>query len=63
MVKASSMRWYRHVLRKKDENVIVNALKLEVSGSGGRGRSKQTWKKQVENEMKKNGLVKENACD
>ena len=63
MVKASSMRWYGHVLRKNDENVIVNALKLEVSSSGGRGRSKQTWKKQVENEMKKNGLVKENACD
>ena len=31
--------------------------------SGGRGRPKQTQKKQVENEMKKNGLVKEDACD
>ena len=29
----------------------------------GRGRPKQTWKKQVENEMKKNGLGKEDACD
>ena len=54
------MRWYGHVLRK-DENVIVKALKFEVSGS--RGRPKQKWKKQVENEMKKNGLVKEDACD
>ena len=61
MVKASSMRWYGHVLWKDDENVIVKALKFEVSGS--RGRPKQTWKKQVENEMKKNGLVKEDACD
>ena len=52
MAKASSMRWYGHVLRKEDENVIVKA----------RGRPKQTWKKQVENEMKKNGLVKEDAC-
>ena len=60
MAKASSMRWYCHVLRK-DENVTVKALKFEVSGS--RGRPKQTWKKQVENEMKKNGLVKEDACD
>ena len=73
MAKASSMRWYDHVLRK-DKNVIVKALKFEVSGSRGRGRPKQTWKKQVENEIrekkrmrmrkkKKNGLVKEDACN
>ena len=63
MAKASSIRRYGHVLRKKDENVIVKALKFEVNGSRGRGRPKQTRKKQVENEMKKNGLVKEDACD
>ena len=49
MAKASSMWWYSHVLRKEDKNVIVKALKFKVSGSRGRGRSKQTWKKQVEN--------------
>ena len=63
MAKASSMRWYGHVLRKEDEDVIVKALEFEVSDSRGRGRSKQTWKKQVENEMKKNGLEKEDAYD
>ena len=61
MAKASSIWWYGHVLRKEDENAIVKALKFEVSGS--RARPKQTWKKQVENEMKKNGLGKEDACD
>ena len=55
------MRWYGHVLRKEDENGILKALKFEVSGS--RGRPKQTWKMQVENEMKENGLGKEDACD
>ena len=59
IAKASSMRWYGYVLRK--ENVIVKGLKFEVSGS--RGRPKQTWKKQAENEMKTNGLVKEDACN
>ena len=54
---------YGHALRKEDENVIVKALKFEVSCSREKGRPKQTWKKQVENEMKKNGLVKEAACD
>ena len=61
MAKASSMRWYGHVLRKENKNVTAKALKLKVRGS--RGRPKQTWKKQVQNEMKKNGLVKEDACD
>ena len=61
LAKASSIRWYGYVLRKEDENVIVKALKFEVSCS--RGRPKETWKKQVKNEMKKNGLVKEDACD
>ena len=63
MAKASSMRKNGHVLRKEDENVIVKTLKSGVSGSRGRGRPKQAWKKQVENEMKKNRLVKEDACD
>ena len=51
MAKASSIRWYGHVLKKENENVIVKVLKFEVRGS--RGRSKQTRKKQIENEMKK----------
>ena len=33
MAKASSMRWYGHVLRKEDENVIAKALNFETSGS------------------------------
>ena len=45
MAKASSIRWYGHVWRKEDKNVVVKALKSEVSGSRGRGRPKQTWKK------------------
>ena len=42
MAKASSIRWYGHVLRKEDENLIAKALKFEVSSSRGRGRPKQT---------------------
>ena len=35
--KASSMRWYRHVLKKEDENMIVKSLKFEVRVNRGRG--------------------------
>ena len=31
MAKASSMRWYGHVLTKEDENETVKALNFEVS--------------------------------
>ena len=57
------MRWFGHILRKADENATMKALKFEVNNSRERGRPKQTWKKQVKNEMKKNGLVKEDECD
>ena len=36
IAEASSMRWCGHVLRKEHKNVIVKALKFEVSGSRGR---------------------------
>ena len=42
----------RLCLTKDDENVMVKALKFEVSGSRGRRRPKQTWKKEVENKIK-----------
>ena len=63
MSKASSIHWYGFALRKEDKNVIVTVLKFEVSGSRGRGIPKQSWKKQAENEIKKNELGKEDACD
>ena len=51
------------VIFEKYENVIVKALEFEVRGGERRVRSKRTSKKQVEDEMKKNGLVKEDARD
>ena len=42
MTKASSMRWYGHVLRKDDENMIVKALKFErISIRGKENRNKR----------------------
>ena len=41
--------------------MIVKHLKFGVRGS--RGSPKRKWKKQVENEMRKNELVKEDAYD
>ena len=56
---ANGVGWYAHVLRRDDDSVLRVALNLEVSGKRKRGRTKKTWRKQVE-ETEKIGL-KENA--
>ena len=48
MAKATSMRWYGHILRKQGENIIMKALKFEGRSSRGTGRRKQLRKKQTE---------------
>jgi len=63
MAKASSMRWYGHVLRREGNNVLLEALHFELLARIGRGRPKQTWKKQEQKEMHKNELVMKDACD
>ena len=50
---ANEVRWYGHVLRRDDDNVLRVALNLEVSGKRKRGRPKKTWNKQVEDETEK----------
>jgi len=63
MAKVSSIRWYGHVLGGEEENVLLKALYFVLLGRIGRGRPKQTWKKQVEKEMHNDGLVMKDACD
>ena len=58
---ANGVRWYGHVLRRDDDSVLRVALNLEVSGKRKRGRTKKTWRKQVEEETEKIGLKKEDV--
>ena len=48
MGKANGVRWYEHVLRSDDGQVLRKALEFEVRGKRKRGRPKKTWKTQVE---------------
>ena len=61
LAKANGVRWLGHVLRKDDEHVLRKALEFEVDGTRKRGRPKKTWKRQVEEELRKVGLRKEDA--
>ena len=63
MAKANGVRWYRHVVRRDDESILKKAMMFEVNGPRKRGRPKQIWKKQVEENIKKIGLRVEEATD
>ena len=63
MAKANGIRWYGHVVRRDDESILKKAMMFEVNGPRKRGRPKQTWKKQVEENIKKIGLRVEEATD
>ena len=56
MARASGVRWYGHVLRREDGNILKDALTFEVSGQRKRGRPKRTRRRQVEQDTKKIGL-------
>ena len=63
MAKASATRWYGHVLRREEDNVLREAFDFKVDGPRKRGRPKYTWKRKVEDEIKKIGLRKEDATN
>ena len=50
-------------MRRDDDIVLRVALDLEVSGKRKRGRSKKTWRKQVEEETERISLKKEDALN
>ena len=63
MAKANGVRWYRHVIRREDNNILKKAMMMEVNGQRKRGRPKMTWKRQVEESAKKVGLKIKEAAD
>ena len=63
MAKANGVRWYGHVIRRDDDNIQKKAMMMEVNGKRNRGRRKLTWRRQVEEKVKKIRLKIEEAGD
>ena len=63
MAKANGVRWYGHVIRRDDDNILKKAMMLKVNGKRKRGWPKMTWRKQVEESVKEVGLRIEEAGD
>jgi len=44
ILQQNRLRWYGHVLRKKDTGWVKKCMEYEVEGYRPRGRPKRTWK-------------------
>ena len=57
------MRWYGHLLRRDNNDVLRRALDFEVAGRRGRGRQNMRWKRQVEKHINQIGMKRLDAID
>ena len=58
---ANSVCWYGHVLWREDGHALRMVLGFEVKGKRKKGKPKRIWKKKVEEESVKVGLIMEDA--
>ena len=57
------MRWYGRVLRREEDDILRKSLCFKVESQRRRGRLRKTWKNQVEDDIRKIGLKKEDALN
>ena len=62
VMRCSRLRQMGHVLTEGND-WVKKSMVMTVEGSRGRGRSKMTWEKVVERDMKVRGLVRNDAKD
>ena len=51
------------MVSRDEESILKKAMMLQMNGQRKRGRPKQTWKRQVEESLKKIGLRVEETTD
>ena len=53
------LRWYGHVSRREQEDVVNRVWRWDMGGKSSRGRPEQTWDGVVKKDMEKRGLSEE----
>jgi len=61
VLQQNRLRWYRHVLRKDDDDWVKKCMEYEVDGPRPRGRPKRTWREVVREDCQACKLNKEDA--
>ena len=57
------LRWFGHIVRRDEEVEIKKVFELKIEGRRKRGRPVKRWIDVVEEDMKKRGVVQQNAGD
>ena len=57
------LRWFRHILRRDEEMEIKKVLELKIEVRRKRGRPFKRWIDVIEEDMKKRGVVQQDAGD
>ena len=63
VVRKSRLRWYGHVLRRSEYDGTRKVLGVVVPGKVGKGRPKLSWQGEVERDMVKAEMCREDARD
>ena len=63
LARATGVRWYEHVLRRDNGDILRRTLDFEVAERRGRGQPNMTWKRQVEKHINQIGLKRKDAID
>ena len=56
-------RWFEHIVRRDEEVEIKYVFELKIEGRRKRGRPVKRWIDVVEEDMKKRGVVQQDAVD
>ena len=57
------LRWFGHIVRRDEEVEIKKVFELKIEGRRKRGRPVKRWIDVVKKDMKKRGVVQQNAGD
>ena len=57
------LRWFGHIVRRDEEVEIKKVFELKIEGRRKRGRPVKRWIDVVEEDMKKRGVVQQDAED
>ena len=57
------LRWFGHVMRREEGDVLQQVMLLGVEGTKPRGRPRKRWKTCVEGDMRGLGILEEDAQD
>jgi len=63
VLQQNRLRWYGHVLQKKDNDLVKKYMEYAVEGARPRGRLKKTWRKIVGKDYQAWKLNREDAMD